>query len=169
MTTRAARKPYKTDVSDAQWAVLEPLVPPAKPGGRPRELDMREVVNTLFYQSRTGCQWDLLPHDLLPKSSVHDYFVAWRKDGTWQRLLDALRGAVRKALGREPTPSAACIDSQTIKTTERGGEKGYDGGKRIKGRKRHVVVDTLGLLLAGGGGGAHPERGHPAPRGVEKR
>src|SRR4051794_4595263 len=109
------RKAYKTDLTDEQWALIEPLLPPAKPGGRPREVDLREVVNTLFYQARTGVQWDLLPHDLLPKSTAWDYFVAWRKDGTWARLVDALRVKARQAEGRQPTPSAAAIDSQSVK------------------------------------------------------
>ena len=89
------RKPYLTDLTDEQWAVLQPLMPRAKPGGRPRKVDLREVINTILYLNRTGCQWDLLPHDLLPKSTVYEYFSQWRNDGTWQRLLDALRAAVR--------------------------------------------------------------------------
>jgi putative transposase len=142
------RKAYTTDLTDEQWAILEPLVPPAKVGGRKREVNMREVINTILYLNRTGCQWDMLPHDLLPKSTVYDYFAAWRDDGTWPRLMDALRARVRCQAGREATPSAASIDSQSVKTTEQGGEHGYDGGKKINGRKRHILVDTMGLLLA---------------------
>jgi putative transposase len=142
------RKAYRSDLTDQQWELIRGLLPAAKPGGRPRTVDLREVVNTLMYQARTGCQWDYLPHDLAPKSTVWDYFVAWQNDGSWQRILDALRGQVRQEAGREETPSVACIDTQSVKSTEMGGCVGYDGGKKIKGRKRHILVDTLGLLLA---------------------
>jgi putative transposase len=162
------RKPYRTDLTDAQWKLIKPLIPPAKPGGRPRAVDMREVLNTLFYQDRTGCQWDLLPHDLLPKSTVYDYFAAWRDDGTWQRMVDALRPKVREAAGREPTPKAAYIDSQTVKGTEVGGARGYDGAKLITGRKRHMVFDSLGLLLAVVITAASADDGATAPRVLEQ-
>jgi putative transposase len=147
MTTQA-RKPYPSDLTDEQWTILQPLIPSARHGGRPREVDMREVMNTILYLNRTGCQWDMLPHDLLPKSTVYDYFAAWRTDGTWQQMMDALRQQVREAAGRQPTPSAASLDSQSVKTTEMGGERGYDGAKKLTGRKRNILVDTMGLLLA---------------------
>ena len=146
------RKKYPSDLTDEQWAILGPMIPPAKQnphGGRPRKVDMREVLQTLFSLNRSGGQWEMLPHDVLPKRTVYDYFAQWRDDGTWAKMVKALRERTRVEAGREPTPSAACIDSQSVKTTEMGGpERGYDGGKKINGRKRHLLVDTLGLLLA---------------------
>ncbi len=149
-TQEPARKRYRSDLTDEQWVILEPMLPPARTqhGGTPRRVNLRAVLDTLLYQNRTGCQWDMLPHDLLPKSTVYEYFAQWRDDGTWAKIVHQLRTRVRVHAGREPTPSAACIDSQSVKTTEVGGqERGYDGGKKIKGRKRHVLVDTIGLVL----------------------
>jgi len=154
-----SRKPYPTDLTDAQWAFLEPLLLDYEDRIRPgpkREVDLREVVNTLRYLNRTGCQWAMLPHDLLPKSTVYDYFTKWRNEGIFQMILNVTRETVRQGTPqvsdpqemREATPSAACVDSQTVKTTEVGGVHGYDGAKKINGRKRHLVVDTLGLLIA---------------------
>ena len=114
------RKGYPSDLTDEQWAIVEPLIPAAQQsprGGRPREVDRREVLHTIFSLNRSGCQWDMLPHDVLPKSTVYDDFAQWRDDGTWAKIVKALRERTRVAAGREPTPSAACIDSQSVKTT----------------------------------------------------
>lgn len=151
------RKRYRSDLTDAQWLILAPLMdlhcPPIN-HGHPREVDLREVLNTVFYQARTGCQWDMFPHDLLPKNTVYDYFAKWRKDGTWvainKALVEAIRMASTNAAGelRDPSPSAAAIDSQSVKGTQACENRGHDVGNEITGRKWHIAVDALGLLLA---------------------
>jgi putative transposase len=141
------RKTYTSDVTDQEWALIAPLIPAAKPGGRPRTTDIREVINALFYLLRGGCTWRLLPHDFPVWQTVYDYFRTWRKVGLWERIHTVLRRQVRRQAGRAAEPSAAIIDTQSVKTTERGGEHGYDGGKKVNGRKRPVLVDTLGLVL----------------------
>jgi putative transposase len=140
-------KVYPTDVTDEQWALIEPLTPPAKHGGAPRTVNLRLVFNTILYVNKTGCQWAMIPKDLAKRSTAFDYFSAWKQDGTWQKMLDTLRRQIRAEAGREPAPQKAAIDSQTVKGSEAGGPRGYDGGKKINGRKRHLIVDTMGLLL----------------------
>jgi putative transposase len=147
---KLSRKPYPSDLTDAQWTILEPLIPAAHTqyGGRPREVDRREVVNTIVYLTRSGCQWEMLPHDVLPKSTVYDDFARWRDDGTWATILNALREQTPRPAGREATPSAVCLDRPSVKTTAMGGpERGYDGGQKVKGRTRPLLVETLGLLM----------------------
>lgn len=141
------RKAYRTDLTDSQWDLVAPLMPQPCGAGAPQTVDFREIVNAIFYRTRTGCPWELLPHDLPPKSTVYEYYRRWQKDGTWQKLHDLLRSKVRTQAGKSPTATVGLLDSQSVKTTENCDEAGYDAGKKINGRKRHMMVDTLGLVI----------------------
>src|SRR5215467_12575707 len=142
----AARKGlrYPSDLTDGEWALIEPMIPPAKRGGRRRKVNIREVLNAIFYVLSTGCQWQALPKDLPPKSTVHHYLMLWDWDGTLERIHHALYVAVREQAGREASPTTAIVDSQSAKGAQKGGLRSIrraDAGKKVKGRKRHILVD----------------------------
>ncbi|MEH1965394.1 MAG: IS5 family transposase [Nostoc sp.] len=142
------RKLYSTDLSDSEWAILAPLIPPAKHGGHPRTTDMREVCNAIYYHLKTGCQWDMLPGDFPPSATVYSYYRKWQKRGIWEEINHTLRDQVRQKMGKSTQPTAIAADSQSVKNDGKKGDVyGFDGGKLVKGRKRQTIVDSLGLLL----------------------
>ena len=150
ITRRQYERPglrYASDLTDGEWALIEPYLPAPRRLGRPRRTALREVVNAILYVLRVGCPWRMLAGDFPPRSTVQRYFYAWRDDGTWRRINHHLVMTARDAEGRAASPSAGVIDSQSVKTTESGGVRGFDAGKLVKGRKRHIVVDTGGLLV----------------------
>ena len=147
MTAEPGRKPYPTDISDAAWEWIAPLLAQRPGPGRKRTIDIREVVNAIFYLNKTGCQWEMLPHEFPDYRHVNYYYLEWTRSGVWDEVLKRVRETARVAAGKRPEPTAAVLDSQSAKTASHGEECGFDAGKNVKGRKRHIAVDTLGLLL----------------------